>query len=226
MTGKIFPDNAAEVILFFLNSTIGQLLQIFPVVVFAAILYIGIRIFVRKKKEGKTAVLGYDIACALFVGYIVALIALVWVPTWIWGYIWRMIIYGWYDWGAGISYTFGKFNFVPSIAKLVTGQLTIGSWVRTMLTGNVLIFIPFGVLFPLVRRQREKMFRQTMKYAMLTIIVIEVVQPFVGRSFDIDDIICNLLGVVIGYSIVKILLALVLAPGDNRPSGRGENHQF
>ena len=35
-------------------------------------------------------------------------------------------------------------------------------------------------------------------------LVIELIQPFMGREFDIDDIILNFLGVIIGYLIYQL----------------------
>ena len=46
-----------------------------------------------------------------------------------------------------------------------------------------------------------------MKLALLTTLVIEIVQPFLGRSFDVDDLICNLLGAFLGYLLFVLLRA-------------------
>ena len=43
------------------------------------------------------------------------------------------------------------------------------------------------------------------KYAILIPLAIEVIQLVVGRSFDIDDLIMNFLGIVIGYYIVELV---------------------
>ena len=37
---------------------------------------------------------------------------------------------------------------------------------------------------------------------------IEILQPIVGRSFDIDDIIMNFIGSIIGYLAVTIFIKL------------------
>ena len=36
-------------------------------------------------------------------------------------------------------------------------------------------------------------------------IAIEVVQPMIGRSFDVDDIICNFAGMLIGYGFALMI---------------------
>ena len=46
------------------------------------------------------------------------------------------------------------------------------------------------------------------KYAILIPFTIEVLQLLVGRSFDIDDLVMNFLGIVIGYYIVELVKKL------------------
>ena len=45
----------------------------------------------------------------------------------------------------------------------------------------------------------------TMKISLMIVLVVEIVQPFVGRSFDVDDIIYNALGVLVGFVLYKIV---------------------
>lgn len=72
------------------------------------------------------------------------------------------------------------------------------------LVGNILIFIPFGLLYPLSRKKRVKIVE-----AFLIILgstgAIEIIQYFflTSRRADIDDIILNLVGGLIGYGIYK-----------------------
>ena len=42
----------------------------------------------------------------------------------------------------------GSFNFVPSIYRYLRGELTGGSWIRTMILGNILMFVPLGIMLP------------------------------------------------------------------------------
>lgn len=41
--------------------------------------------------------------------------------------------------------------------------------------------------------------RSIWKIAVIVPIVVEVIQPIVGRSFDVDDLILNFAGIVVGY---------------------------
>lgn len=69
------------------------------------------------------------------------------------------------------------------------------------LLGNIIGFIPFGILLPLLLK-RARTFKKFFFYAISGIVLIELIQLFTLRgSFDIDDLILNMLGSLIGYMI-------------------------
>ena len=74
--------------------------------------------------------------------------------------------------------------------------------------GNIALFVPFGFLIPLF----EKNLRSLLKCAAVSLAVIVVVESlqllFKVGSFDVDDIILNMLGVIIGYAVYKIGLSV------------------
>ena len=106
------------------------------------------------------------------------------------------------DWGAGSLadslhfFTF-DFNLVPTVFQWLNGEVTIGNWVKTMIIGNLLMFVPMGVFLSLIFKKIN--YRNIFKIAILIPVVVEILQPVVGRSFDVDDIIMNFLGILIGY---------------------------
>lgn len=75
-----------------------------------------------------------------------------------------------------------------------------------MLIGNMLMFIPMGIMLPLVLKNINK--KNIFVIAILITLSIEILQPIVGRSFDIDDIIMNFIGSIIGYLAVTIFIKL------------------
>ena len=75
-----------------------------------------------------------------------------------------------------------------------------------MLIGNMLMFIPMGIMLPLVFKNINK--KNIFVIAILIPSSIEIFQPIVGRSFDIDDIIMNFIGSIIGYLAVTIFIKL------------------
>lgn len=69
---------------------------------------------------------------------------------------------------------------------------------------NVLMTVPFGVLWPVVRRGRAGIFR-TVGAAFLLSLCIELVQPLLptARTSDITDLICNTAGGLAGYLLYR-----------------------
>lgn len=69
--------------------------------------------------------------------------------------------------------------------------------------GNMIMFIPFG-FFTSYFLKLKKIY-STFILTLLTSITIETTQLLIGRVFDIDDILLNILGGLIGYFIFKII---------------------
>ncbi len=69
------------------------------------------------------------------------------------------------------------------------------------LAGNILAFVPFGFLLPLVRKNKSNL-ADIFANALILVVGIEVFQLFSAfGAFDVDDIILNCLGAVIGYFV-------------------------
>ncbi len=74
------------------------------------------------------------------------------------------------------------------------------------LFGNVLIFVPFGIMFPIVHETGKNVFVLLFN-ALILVIGIEVFQLFSNfGAFDVDDIILNCFGVLIGRCMYPILV--------------------
>lgn len=69
---------------------------------------------------------------------------------------------------------------------------------------NVLMTVPFGILWPVVRRGRAGVLR-TVGAAFLMSLCIELVQPLLptARTADITDLICNTAGALVGYGLYR-----------------------
>ena len=72
--------------------------------------------------------------------------------------------------------------------------------------GNILIFIPFG-LFISEYLSAKKVYIVFI-VSLLTSASVELVQLKIGRSFDIDDILLNVIGSILGYILYKLLKGL------------------
>jgi glycopeptide antibiotics resistance protein len=70
---------------------------------------------------------------------------------------------------------------------------------------NILLFIPFGLLLPLLIKQFRNVIRIS-GFGIMSSLVIEVIQYITQRGyFQTDDIIANVLGTLIGYIIFIIV---------------------
>ncbi|MCW8217688.1 VanZ family protein [Streptomyces griseolus] len=132
------------------------------------------------------------------------------------------------------SVALAKVTLTPSPASedLVTSNLRPGRSLRqyaedyTFLAackqagGNLLLGMPFGLLLPVLVPRRLRMIRMVLLTA-LVITVIELVQGalVVGRAFDVDDVILNTAGALLGYVLIGRRIshryhALADAPAD------------
>lgn len=70
------------------------------------------------------------------------------------------------------------------------------------LIANVFLFSPLGFFVPLIW-SRCNSFKKILVLGLSVTCFIEFVQYFIGRSSDIDDVILNTFGTVIGYIVLK-----------------------
>ena len=75
-----------------------------------------------------------------------------------------------------------------------------------MLICNCVLFIPFGFLLPIIF-QRMKIIR-VLIISLIVILIIELLQAAGGRMLEVNDIVTNLLGTVIGYMLYKLCFDL------------------
>ncbi|WP_455680175.1 VanZ family protein [Streptomyces rubiginosohelvolus] len=115
------------------------------------------------------------------------------------------------------SVLLAKVTLTPSPASedIVTSNLQPGRSLRqyaedyTFLAackqagGNVLLGVPFGLLLPFFVPRRLRMIRTTL-LAAVAMAVVELIQGALvqGRAFDIDDVILNTTGALLGYFVL------------------------
>ncbi len=69
--------------------------------------------------------------------------------------------------------------------------------------GNILLFSPIGFFVPYLWNRFDS-FIKILMIGLGVTFFIETVQYFIGRSTDVDDIILNTCGVLIGYGVFKL----------------------
>ena len=72
--------------------------------------------------------------------------------------------------------------------------------------GNILLFVPFGYF--VTRYINGKSLYQIFVISFVTSLTVEILQVKLGRSFDVDDILLNVVGGIIGYFVYVALNAI------------------
>lgn len=176
-----FPDDMTFQYFFF-DTYIGYFLQAIPIALVVSVVY-G---FVRFRADKATPISRKMFSC-VFVCYLTGLVCLV-VGLDLMGIIWYKLLYH-MDPGRTIGWFGGDFDFVPDFFNDISGE-TIG---------NFLMFLPFGILYPLSKK--DPTWKKCVLKGLGTVAVIEVLQPVFGRAFDMNDIILNSLGIVVSTTI-------------------------
>lgn len=179
------------------GSTFGYFLQAVPVTLLVGIVYAALRLVYLKRKK-RQIVWRPEIMRVLFVCYLCGLCSLVILPANFWLSFFDGLFLGWWD-DMGPFFSLGEINLVPTVVKCLSGELILGSWIKEMLIGNLAMFLPFGFFLPFVVENLTK--KRALAIAVIVPIVVESLQLTIGRSFDVDDLICNFLGIGIGLLI-------------------------
>ena len=94
---------------------------------------------------------------------------------------------------------YGTNNFVP-FREIYRYDVNSRLFLKNVI-GNVLLFVPFGILVTYYVKN-DKVY-QTLFLSILVSCSIEFAQSVIGRTADIDDVILNTIGGIIGYIIFK-----------------------
>lgn len=186
------------------DSVVGLFLQVLPVSLLVGLVFSAVRLH-RQKKQRRSVSRNRELLLFLFVCYVTGLANLVLVPANFWSSFWYRICTGVSVWDLPALFS-GRFNFLPTFVRYLTGELTgaPGRWTLTMLAGNLLMFVPMGFFLPLIfpRLRGGKM----AAVILLLPLAVELWQPVVGRSFDTDDLLLNTLGMLAGWAVVRLFL--------------------
>ena len=90
---------------------------------------------------------------------------------------------------------YGVNNFIP-FKEIFRYSVGSEKFIKNIL-GNILLFIPFGFFGSYYLKNKK--IGVTAILTLITSFTIEVVQYYIGRVFDIDDIILNVTGGVLGF---------------------------
>ncbi len=92
-------------------------------------------------------------------------------------------------------------NFIP-FKEIMRYKLFSNLFVKNVI-GNVLLFLPYGFFVGKFFSVKSKFL--TFFLLLLASVSIEGTQLLIGRVFDVDDILLNVIGGIIGYIIYRLL---------------------
>ena len=69
---------------------------------------------------------------------------------------------------------------------------------------NAVMFVPLGFLLPLIF-ERYRHLGRTLAAGFLTALTVELIQLFTFRATDVDDLIMNALGTLVGFLLAKLI---------------------
>lgn len=103
-----------------------------------------------------------------------------------------------------VSTPFGtNYNIVPFKTIDLHIRYYSRSWEKLNLWGNLIPFVPYGFLLPIVYPKMNR-FANVFLYGLLSVLFIEVFQFFTRLgTFDVDDIMLNMVGICFGYLLFQ-----------------------
>lgn len=163
------------------QEIISMLKISWPIMAIILAMVIIIRVAYYKNHKKKVSILN-EVMLLLFVAYILILFQLVTYE----------------------SNGFNGVNFIP-FREILRYDWGTKEFTRQVI-GNIILFIPFG--FFITYYANIKNIGSAFFTTVAASIVIETVQYFIGRSFDIDDIILNVIGGLLGFLLFVALDAV------------------
>ncbi|MGL5329388.1 MAG: VanZ family protein, partial [Peptostreptococcaceae bacterium] len=106
---------------------------------------------------------------------------------------------------------FGIINIIPfkeTINTILDEHVPITMPIRNIV-GNILLFVPLGIMIPILFNKYDKL-SKIFVLGLTSSLCIEVVQLFVGYNIsDIDDVIFNTTGAILGFACYKLLKVFI-----------------
>lgn len=172
-----FPDDM-NFQYFFFSTYPGFFLQALPVALIAGAVFAA-----RRARRAPKVPVGKLVLSSLFVCYAAGLLCLTLFND-ILGIIYYFLFYRMPS-GRTIHWFRFEYDLVPDFFRHF-GSKNLG---------NILMFLPFGLLYPAYNERAA--WKQTVLAGIAVSVGIELLQPVFGRSFDINDIILNGIGVLL-----------------------------
>jgi glycopeptide antibiotics resistance protein len=162
----------------FKDTLVEALYGVWPMIVIFTVILSSIRIAFLLKRKNKFVF--YREICSLF--FIIYILILFYVVTF-----------------QDVNY--GESNFMPFREMF---RYDIGSKLfMHNIVGNLLLFVPFGLFVSYYLRSKGPFIIIILSF--ISSLAIEITQYKIGRVFDVDDVILNIIGGFLGYLLYVII---------------------
>ena len=98
--------------------------------------------------------------------------------------------------------TINSLNNLTPFKEILRYNLGSNLFLKNVI-GNLVMFIPYGFFVTFLTKINRK--REAIILVLTASISIELTQIIIGRVFDVDDIILNVLGGMVGYILYRLL---------------------
>ena len=96
---------------------------------------------------------------------------------------------------------YGTNNFIP-FKEIMRYEFGSSFFIHNVL-GNILLFIPFGFFVSFILKTKKPGYIIIITF--ITSLVIEFTQLLIGRTFDVDDVLLNIVGGFLGYLVYLVI---------------------
>ena len=98
-----------------------------------------------------------------------------------------------------------NYNFIPLRNMSYQISMITQWWALKNLLGNIIPFIPFGLLLPITYKKFCSAVK-VLSIGLASILLMEIFQFFTKLGFfDVDDIVLNMVGIVCGYFMFLVI---------------------
>lgn len=215
--------NLYETAQWYLVNIMEYAVQMLPCMLVGVVGFLLLRPFRRRNLQAKGLVSSVprEIALLLFVMFCAGLISLTLFPANLWSYVtdwlfhrknWSMIWSGrtlssfYPTWEQAMTELPGLPDMLKPFQEIQRALNSMSPWLMFMLLGNIGMFVPIG-FFPALLWHSWRWWK-TLLLGVMSSCSIEFIQFFIGRSTDIDDVILNTTGALMGFFLYLLCRAV------------------
>lgn len=193
-----------------ISDVFRYVVQMFPMCLLALIVFLIVRPARLRRLKARGLVSGTlrEVTLCLFLLFCAGLAALTLFPANFWsgsGILWNPLSYypTWEETMAQVAWLPRMLTPFEEIGRALDHM---SYWALFMLLGNIIMFMPIG-FFPALLWRRWRWWKSLL-LGFSASAAIEFIQFFIGRSTDIDDVILNTAGALLGFWISCLLRAV------------------